>query len=257
MRMVACQLLSALYYLHSDRILHRDIKPQNILLTSDGIIKLCDFGFARSMDLNTYVLTSVKGTPLYMAPEIIEEKPYDHNADLWYIFYCRYCLFKDLLIYPSFLQQVLRLHFVWAPCWIATLLHHIFIATNTKNSLRNRALAHKSEPGLFQPPSRSLGERSSPQANLASLARASFPGEQSSAPTWKTYVQYNVPFLVKVTNFTDSLFTFSLVRPQLPLTTALTASQELAKEIQRQDLSQKMPFKNKWTLPCWLFYPIF
>lgn len=85
LRAVACQLLSALYYLHSDRILHRDIKPQNILLTSDGIIKLCDFGFARTMDLNTYVLTSVKGTPLYMAPEIIEEKPYDHNADLWYM----------------------------------------------------------------------------------------------------------------------------------------------------------------------------
>lgn len=90
MRMVACQLLSALYYLHTDRILHRDIKPQNILLTCDGIIKLCDFGFARSMDLNTYVLTSVKGTPLYMAPEIIEEKPYDHNADLWYSF-CFHC----------------------------------------------------------------------------------------------------------------------------------------------------------------------
>ena len=83
MRTVACQLISALYYLHSHRILHRDIKPQNILMTNDGVIKLCDFGFARSMDLNTYVLTSVKGTPLYMAPEIIEEKPYDHNADLW------------------------------------------------------------------------------------------------------------------------------------------------------------------------------
>ena len=83
MQIVACQLLSALHYLHADRILHRDIKPQNILLTNEGIIKLCDFGFARSMDLNTYVLTSVKGTPLYMAPEIIEEKPYDHNADLW------------------------------------------------------------------------------------------------------------------------------------------------------------------------------
>lgn len=83
MRDIACQLLSALYYLHSHRILHRDIKPQNILVSREGVVKLCDFGFARSMDLNTYVLTSVKGTPLYMAPEIIEEKPYDHNADLW------------------------------------------------------------------------------------------------------------------------------------------------------------------------------
>ena len=109
MRMVACQLLSALYYLHSDRILHRDIKPQNILLTSDGIIKLCDFGFARSMDLNTYVLTSVKGTPLYMAPEIIEEKPYDHNADLWYPFSfaeSRLCLMQSLVYWITGLWVV-------------------------------------------------------------------------------------------------------------------------------------------------------
>jgi hypothetical protein len=43
----------------------------------------------------------------------------------------------------------------------------------------------------------------------------------------------------------NSFFNFSIVRPHLPLTTTLTALQELAKEIQRQDLSQKMPFKNK------------
>ncbi|KAG7158835.1 serine/threonine-protein kinase fused-like isoform X2 [Homarus americanus] len=80
---IACNLVSAIYYLHSHRILHRDIKPQNILLSSTGEAKLCDFGFSRKMGINTYVLTSVKGTPLYMAPELIEEKPYDHNADLW------------------------------------------------------------------------------------------------------------------------------------------------------------------------------
>ena len=62
----------------------------------------------------------------------------------------------------------------------------------------------------------------------------------------KTYIKYN-PFVVKVANFIDSSSP-SLLIPQLPLTTALTASQELAKEIQRQDLSQKMPFKNKWYL---------
>ncbi|XP_054827636.1 serine/threonine-protein kinase 36 [Eublepharis macularius] len=80
---IASQLVSALYYLHSHRILHRDMKPQNILLGKGGVIKLCDFGFARAMSIQTMVLTSIKGTPLYMSPELVEEKPYDHTADLW------------------------------------------------------------------------------------------------------------------------------------------------------------------------------
>uniref|UniRef100_A0A1I8F6K6 non-specific serine/threonine protein kinase n=1 Tax=Macrostomum lignano TaxID=282301 RepID=A0A1I8F6K6_9PLAT len=82
-RSIACQLVSALYYLHAHSILHRDMKPQNILLGNNGAVKLCDFGFARSMGINTMVLTSIKGTPLYMSPELMEEKPYDHSADLW------------------------------------------------------------------------------------------------------------------------------------------------------------------------------
>lgn len=80
---ITCQLLSALFYLHSHRILHRDMKPQNVLIGKGGVVKLCDFGFARAMSVNTLVLTSIKGTPLYMSPELVEEKPYDHNADLW------------------------------------------------------------------------------------------------------------------------------------------------------------------------------
>ena len=80
---IACQLLSALYYIHTHRILHRDMKPQNILLGKGGVVKLCDFGFARAMSMNTLVLTSIKGTPLYMSPELVEERPYDHTADLW------------------------------------------------------------------------------------------------------------------------------------------------------------------------------
>lgn len=39
--------------------------------------------FARAMSVSTLVLTSIKGTPLYMSPELVEEKPYDHTADLW------------------------------------------------------------------------------------------------------------------------------------------------------------------------------
>uniref|UniRef100_A0A8B9DH38 non-specific serine/threonine protein kinase n=1 Tax=Anser cygnoides TaxID=8845 RepID=A0A8B9DH38_ANSCY len=90
---IAAQLVSALYYLHSHRILHRDMKPQNILLGKDGVIKLCDFGFARAMSIHTMVLTSIKGTPLYMSPELVEEKPYDHTADLWSVGCILYELF--------------------------------------------------------------------------------------------------------------------------------------------------------------------
>uniref|UniRef100_A0A7S3D7P0 non-specific serine/threonine protein kinase n=1 Tax=Palpitomonas bilix TaxID=652834 RepID=A0A7S3D7P0_9EUKA len=80
---VSAQLVDALNYLHSNRVLHRDMKPQNILICSNGVVKLCDFGFARSMSSKTLCLTSIKGTPLYMAPELVQEKPYNHTVDLW------------------------------------------------------------------------------------------------------------------------------------------------------------------------------
>lgn len=59
--MIVWDLVSALYYLHSHRVLHRDLKPQNILLDVNNCAKLCDFGFARNMSTGTHVLTSIKG----------------------------------------------------------------------------------------------------------------------------------------------------------------------------------------------------
>lgn len=91
---IVWDLVSALYYLHSHRVLHRDLKPQNILLDTKNHAKLCDFGFARNMSTGTHVLTSIKGTPLYMAPELIDELPYDHNADLWSLG----CIIYELLV---------------------------------------------------------------------------------------------------------------------------------------------------------------
>jgi fused-like protein len=82
-RNIAKQLVRALQYLHSKRIIHRDMKPQNILVGRNGTVKLADFGFARAMSCNTMVLTSIKGTPLYMAPELVQEQSYTHTADLW------------------------------------------------------------------------------------------------------------------------------------------------------------------------------
>lgn len=54
-RQIARQLVSALHYLHAHRIIHRDMKPQNILLGKDSTVKLCDFGFARAMSKQTMV----------------------------------------------------------------------------------------------------------------------------------------------------------------------------------------------------------
>ncbi len=88
--------MQALHYLHSNRIIHRDMKPQNILISANGVIKLCDFGFARAMSNNTVVLTSIKGTPLYMSPELVQEMPYDHTADLWSL---------GVIIYELFVGQ--------------------------------------------------------------------------------------------------------------------------------------------------------
>ena len=79
-RNIAKQLVRALHYLHSHRIIHRDMKPQNVLIGANGCVKLCDFGFARAMSCSTLVVTSIKGTPLYMAPELVQEQPYNHTV---------------------------------------------------------------------------------------------------------------------------------------------------------------------------------
>lgn len=92
-QLIAQQLVKALHYLHSNRVIHRDMKPQNILIGSNNVIKIADFGFARSLSHQTTVLKSVKGTPLYMSPELVQEQPYNHTADLWSLGVILYELF--------------------------------------------------------------------------------------------------------------------------------------------------------------------
>jgi peptide/nickel transport system substrate-binding protein len=87
------QLCSGLAYAHARKIIHRDIKPANIFMTSDGGVKLGDFGLARVMRELRFRATEVRGTPLYMAPEQITGTDIDHRTDL----YAVGCTFYELV----------------------------------------------------------------------------------------------------------------------------------------------------------------
>lgn len=77
------QVCSAVEYIHSKRILHRDIKPANIFMTSDGCVKLGDFGLGRFFSQNTRDAHSIVGTFYYMSPERILESGYSFSSDVW------------------------------------------------------------------------------------------------------------------------------------------------------------------------------
>uniref|UniRef100_A0A670XWK5 non-specific serine/threonine protein kinase n=1 Tax=Pseudonaja textilis TaxID=8673 RepID=A0A670XWK5_PSETE len=77
------QICLALKHVHDRKILHRDIKSQNIFLTKDGTIQLGDFGIARVLNSTVELARTCIGTPYYLSPEICENKPYNNKSDMW------------------------------------------------------------------------------------------------------------------------------------------------------------------------------
>ncbi|CAH1787728.1 unnamed protein product [Owenia fusiformis] len=82
------QILQGVQYLHSNNVIHRDIKGGNIMLMPTGVIKLIDFGCAKKLCINlsisqTSVLKSMRGTPYWMAPEVVNETGHGKKSDIW------------------------------------------------------------------------------------------------------------------------------------------------------------------------------
>ncbi|XP_008278362.1 mitogen-activated protein kinase kinase kinase 19 [Stegastes partitus] len=84
------QILEGVAYLHLNRVIHRDLKGNNVMLMPTGIIKLIDFGCARRLSFLNHtasnsgdLLKSVHGTPYWMAPEVINETGYGRKSDIW------------------------------------------------------------------------------------------------------------------------------------------------------------------------------
>ncbi|CAG7885934.1 unnamed protein product [Brassica rapa] len=79
---VAIDICKGMNYLHQNNIIHRDLKAANLLMDENEVVKVADFGVAR-VKAQTGVMTAETGTYRWMAPEVIEHKPYDHKADVF------------------------------------------------------------------------------------------------------------------------------------------------------------------------------
>ena len=75
------QLCKAIEFCHCQNIIHRDIKPENLLISNNNLLKLCDFGFARSL-VTVSLLTDYVATRWYRAPELLVGATYSFPIDL-------------------------------------------------------------------------------------------------------------------------------------------------------------------------------
>ena len=77
------QLCLAMKHIHDRKILHRDLKSQNIFLSKNGLIKLGDFGIAKCLNFTLDKARTFIGTPYYLSPEIVQNLPYSFKSDIW------------------------------------------------------------------------------------------------------------------------------------------------------------------------------
>jgi parallel beta-helix repeat protein len=110
---LAIQAAEALQAAHENRVIHRDLKPANLFLQSNGQLKICDFGIARTTDTSEVLITSpgyAIGTVAYMSPEQCEGEPADQRSDLYSLGCVLYALLTGQPPFPVGEQVVIMDH---------------------------------------------------------------------------------------------------------------------------------------------------
>eukprot|EP00118_Oscarella_pearsei_P008413 m.43111 g.43111 ORF g.43111 m.43111 type:complete len:451 (+) comp33415_c0_seq5:784-2136(+) len=77
------QLALALQHIHSQKVLHRDLKSQNVFLTKSDVVKVGDFGISKVLDNTLDMAQTCVGTPYYLSPELCQDLPYNSKSDMW------------------------------------------------------------------------------------------------------------------------------------------------------------------------------
>merc|ERR1712073_288940 len=101
------QVARACQYMHQRGVIHRDLKPENLVYLDEGNTQICvtDFGLAKFVNYEGGLMKTACGTPGYVAPEILKQKQYDSQVDLWSIGVILYIL---LCGFPPFVEKNLR-----------------------------------------------------------------------------------------------------------------------------------------------------
>lgn len=162
----AAQIADGLEAAHSSGVVHRDVKPQNVLITADGVAKVSDFGVARAQALSTMTATgAMMGTPYYMSPEQANGERAIPQSDIYSLGCALYQMLAGEVPFN-------------APTPMAILRQHIESSPRPLNQLRDEvpgALARVVGRAMEKDPSR----RFQTAAELANSIREAFPSSRS------------------------------------------------------------------------------